>query len=58
MSTPTKFFETVERESSDNLCTWVGELYLELHQGTFSTQAMVKFDTECACPPKPSALRL
>ena len=24
--------------SSASLCTWVGELYLELHQGTFTSQ--------------------
>ena len=25
-----------------NLCKWVGELYLELHQGTFTTQSEIK----------------
>ncbi|XP_072045135.1 alpha-mannosidase 2C1-like [Amphiura filiformis] len=42
MSNPSQFFEIIENESSANLCTWVGELYLELHQGTFTTQAMIK----------------
>ncbi|NQT51742.1 alpha-mannosidase 2c1, partial [bacterium] len=36
--TPREFFETVERESTD-LRTWVGELYLELHRATLTTQA-------------------
>ena len=35
---PREFFETLERESSD-LRTWVGELYLELHRATLTTQA-------------------
>ncbi|CAH1250253.1 MAN2C1 [Branchiostoma lanceolatum] len=42
MSSPDKFFSQVEQEESSNLCTWVGELYLELHQGTFTTQAQIK----------------
>ncbi|KAI8506798.1 Alpha-mannosidase 2C1 [Branchiostoma belcheri] len=42
MSSPDKFFSKVEQEESSNLCTWVGELYLELHQGTFTTQAQIK----------------
>jgi len=40
-SSPTEFFNTLEKSSS-KLHTWVGELYLELHQGTFTTQALVK----------------
>jgi len=36
--TPRDFFETLERESTD-LRTWVGELYLELHRATLTTQA-------------------
>ncbi|XP_071941386.1 alpha-mannosidase 2C1-like [Antedon mediterranea] len=40
-STPDQFFDVIEKESS-NLCRWIGELYLELHQGTFTTQAMLK----------------
>ncbi|MFC1806252.1 alpha-mannosidase, partial [Planctomycetota bacterium] len=37
-TTPRDFFETLERESTD-LRTWVGELYLELHRATLTTQA-------------------
>ena len=39
--TPRDFFETLERESTD-LRTWVGELYLELHRATLTTQASNK----------------
>lgn len=35
------FFERLEKESAD-LPVWVGELYLELHRGTLTTQAKVK----------------
>ena len=41
ISSPTDFFESLKRDGTDNLCTWIGELYLELHQGTFTTQAKV-----------------
>ncbi|XP_077998328.1 alpha-mannosidase 2C1-like isoform X2 [Glandiceps talaboti] len=41
MSTPDKFFEDIEKNSHD-VCKWIGELYLELHQGTFTTQAKIK----------------
>lgn len=40
-STPRDFFTAVEAEAAQ-LCTWQGELYLELHQGTFTTQAEIK----------------
>ena len=36
-STPNKFFENLEAEGS-KLCRWVGELYLELHNGTYTSQ--------------------
>ncbi len=36
-----KFFERLEKESTD-LDTWVGELYLELHRGTLTTQCYNK----------------
>ena len=39
--TPREFFETLEGESQD-LRTWVGELYLELHRATLTTQAANK----------------
>jgi alpha-mannosidase len=35
------FFDRL-RKNEDKLKTWVGELYLELHRGTFTTQAKVK----------------
>ncbi|XP_078484834.1 alpha-mannosidase 2C1 [Ciona intestinalis] len=41
MSTPKKFFEEVKTKSS-NLCSWVGELFLELHNGSYTSQAMIK----------------
>ncbi|XP_046643053.1 alpha-mannosidase 2C1-like [Daphnia pulicaria] len=46
-STPNKFFENLEAESSQ-LCRWVGELYLELHNGTYTSQAdMKKYNRSC-----------
>uniref|UniRef100_A0A8C9FCJ7 Alpha-mannosidase 2C1 n=1 Tax=Pavo cristatus TaxID=9049 RepID=A0A8C9FCJ7_PAVCR len=41
ISTPDRFFSVLEKESSQ-LCTWVGELFLELHNGTYTTQAQIK----------------
>uniref|UniRef100_A0A8C3DIV2 alpha-mannosidase n=1 Tax=Corvus moneduloides TaxID=1196302 RepID=A0A8C3DIV2_CORMO len=41
MSTPDQLFSVLEKESSQ-LCTWVGELFLELHNGTYTTQAQIK----------------
>ncbi|XP_051484222.1 alpha-mannosidase 2C1 isoform X3 [Apus apus] len=40
-STPDQLFSVLEKESSQ-LCTWVGELFLELHNGTYTTQAQIK----------------
>lgn len=40
MSTPQQFFRAVD-DNSHQLCKWVGELYLELHRGTYTTQAKV-----------------
>lgn len=40
ISTPDRLFSVLEKESSQ-LCTWVGELFLELHNGTYTTQAQV-----------------
>ena len=42
MSSPNDFFSLVEKESTGNLCTWHGELYLEMHNGTYTTQAKVR----------------
>ncbi|NXA52427.1 MA2C1 mannosidase, partial [Nothocercus julius] len=41
LSTPDRLFSALEQESSQ-LCTWVGELFLELHNGTYTTQAQIK----------------
>ena len=41
VSTPTRFFEQAEREH-EGPSVWVGELYLELHRGTFTSVARVK----------------
>ncbi|XP_077120078.1 alpha-mannosidase 2C1 [Ranitomeya variabilis] len=40
-STPDRFFSALETDTSQ-LCTWVGELFLELHNGTYTTQAQIK----------------
>ena len=36
------FFRRLEEESGDRLPTWNGELYLELHRGTYTTQGRTK----------------
>ncbi|KFO82043.1 Alpha-mannosidase 2C1, partial [Cuculus canorus] len=41
ISTPDRLFSILEKESSQ-LHTWVGELFLELHNGTYTTQAQIK----------------
>ncbi|NWU90552.1 MA2C1 mannosidase, partial [Upupa epops] len=41
LSTPNQLFSVLEKESSQ-LCIWVGELFLELHNGTYTTQAQIK----------------
>jgi alpha-mannosidase len=43
MDTPTAFFDRVA-QNGDNLTVWVGELYFELHRGTYTTQARNKHD--------------
>ncbi|XP_068595309.1 alpha-mannosidase 2C1 [Brachionichthys hirsutus] len=40
-SSPERFFSQLRAESA-LLCTWTGELFLELHQGTYTTQAQIK----------------
>ena len=45
LSNPQEFFRSLESCDSNKLCTWVGELYLELHQGTYTTQAQVNKQT-------------
>ncbi|XP_053397678.1 alpha-mannosidase 2C1-like isoform X2 [Mercenaria mercenaria] len=42
MSTPDEFFSDIESEDGGKLCRWAGELYLELHNGTYTTHARVK----------------
>ncbi|CAC5365589.1 MAN2C1 [Mytilus coruscus] len=42
MSSPAKYFEYVEQNEKDNLCRWTGELFLEFHQGTYTSQAKTK----------------
>ncbi|MBU0510994.1 MAG: alpha-mannosidase, partial [Chloroflexi bacterium] len=37
-----EFFRKLETEIGDRLPTWNGELYLEYHRGTYTTQARVK----------------
>lgn len=41
MKTPDDLFGQLETEQH-NFCRWVGELYLELHNGTYTTQAAMK----------------
>lgn len=41
MSSPTKLFSQLHADSA-LLCTWTGELFLELHNGTYTTQAQIK----------------
>ena len=38
MRSPSEFFQRLEADAKD-LTSWVGELYLELHRGTYTTQA-------------------
>ncbi|XP_044876817.1 alpha-mannosidase 2C1-like isoform X2 [Mauremys mutica] len=41
MSTPDRFFSMLEKEKTQ-LLTWTGELFLELHNDTYTTQAQIK----------------
>uniref|UniRef100_A0A3Q3J1N8 alpha-mannosidase n=1 Tax=Monopterus albus TaxID=43700 RepID=A0A3Q3J1N8_MONAL len=41
MSTPARLFSQLQADSA-LLCTWTGELFLELHNGTYTTQAQIK----------------
>ncbi|CAL8356210.1 unnamed protein product [Lota lota] len=41
MSTPDLLFAELRADSA-LLCTWSGELFLELHNGTYTTQAQIK----------------
>ncbi|MQA79001.1 MAG: alpha-mannosidase [Streptosporangiales bacterium] len=39
---PSAFFAAAEEEYADRAPVWSGELYLELHRGTYTSQAQVK----------------
>ncbi|XP_055274091.1 alpha-mannosidase 2C1 isoform X1 [Moschus berezovskii] len=41
LSSPERLFSVLESHS-EQLCTWVGELFLELHNGTYTTHAQIK----------------
>ncbi|KAM5337124.1 alpha-mannosidase 2C1 isoform 2-T2 [Glossophaga mutica] len=41
LSSPGRLFSMLESDS-ERLCTWVGELFLELHNGTYTTHAQIK----------------
>uniref|UniRef100_A0A8D2DK25 Alpha-mannosidase 2C1 n=1 Tax=Sciurus vulgaris TaxID=55149 RepID=A0A8D2DK25_SCIVU len=41
LSSPGQLFKALESDSGQ-LCTWVGELFLELHNGTYTTHAQIK----------------
>ncbi|XP_028679248.1 alpha-mannosidase 2C1 [Erpetoichthys calabaricus] len=41
ISSPDKLFTALEANTS-LLCSWTGELFLELHNGTYTTQAQIK----------------
>ncbi|XP_062998541.1 alpha-mannosidase 2C1 isoform X2 [Elgaria multicarinata webbii] len=41
MSAPDRLFSALEKEKAQ-LCTWVGELFLELHNGTYTTHGQIK----------------
>ncbi|KAM9854997.1 alpha-mannosidase 2C1 [Aulostomus maculatus] len=43
ISSPEKLFSHLNADSA-LLCTWTGELFLELHNGTYTTQAQIKKD--------------
>lgn len=47
LSSPGQLFTALEKDSGQ-LCTWVGELFLELHNGTYTTHAQLKkMNREC-----------
>ncbi|RPJ00178.1 MAG: alpha-mannosidase, partial [Chloroflexi bacterium] len=41
-STAEQFFHAVEQAIPDNLPHWVGELYFQMHRGTYTTQSRTK----------------
>lgn len=47
MSSSDQFFERLEADK-EKLYKWVGELYLELHNGTYTSQARIKaYNRKC-----------
>ena len=42
VETPRAFFEKAEAEYADRAPVWAGELYLEIHRGTYTSQARTK----------------
>ena len=42
LSTPQGFFDAARAEYADQAPTWVGELYLEYHRGTYTSQSRTK----------------
>ncbi|CAL1528910.1 unnamed protein product [Lymnaea stagnalis] len=43
-----EFFSSIEQENTKLLCKWRGELYLEMHNGTYTTWAKVKkYNRQC-----------
>lgn len=42
MTTPADFFSQVQETEADALCVWNGELFFELHNGTYTSQAKTK----------------
>ncbi|GFR82439.1 RNA-binding protein 5 [Elysia marginata] len=48
LSSSDAFFSNIESERPNRLCRWRGELYLELHNGTYTTWAKVKkYNRKC-----------
>ncbi|XP_064614713.1 alpha-mannosidase 2C1-like [Liolophura sinensis] len=43
LGSPDEYFSAVEASDLQNLCTWTGELYLEMHNGTYTSQAQTKY---------------
>lgn len=41
-SSASEYFDSVEQTEAKNLCSWSGELFLEMHNGTYTTQARVR----------------
>ena len=42
MSKPDEFFKHIRKHDADKLCVWNGELFFELHNGTYTSQAKVR----------------